>query len=266
MLNDFLLDKKSLHKLSTCGLSYEILKAQIEGEDLDFLLELWHSQGLHIIKNRALYFFETKFISLQDAVFCIVDIETNGSKPESHQIIEVGAIKIQNGKVIDKFESLVRCNEISKHITDITGISAEDTLDAPALKQVMQNFRIFLSDTIFVAHDVKFDFKFISAMMQRVGLPTLLNRHLCSIDLAERTIESYRYGLGYLNELLGLHVEARHHRALSDAITTVKLFEKSLELIDKNIESVEDLISFSKNERRLKRPKFDPLLKKEEEE
>jgi DNA polymerase-3 subunit epsilon len=77
---------------------------------------------------------------------------------------------------------------------------------------------------------------------------------------------SYRYGLGYLNELLGLHIEARHHRALSDAITTVKLFEKSLELIDKNIESVEDLISFSKNERRLKRPKFDPLLKKEEEE
>lgn len=265
MLGDFLLDKKSLHKLATSGLSYETLKSQTQGEDLDFLLELWHSQGLKIVKDKGLYFFETKFISLEDAVFCIVDIETNGSKPESHQIIEIGAIKIQNNQIIDIFETFVHCEEISKHITDITGISVEDTRNAPSLKQVMQDFRIFLADSVFVAHDVKFDFKFISFMMQKVGLSPVLNRYLCSIDLAERTIQSYRYGLGYLNELLSLHVNATHHRALSDAITTVKLFEKSLELIDKNVVTVEDLISFSKNERRLKRPKFDPLAKDEEE-
>jgi DNA polymerase-3 subunit epsilon len=264
MLNDFILDKKSLQKLSSSGLSYETIKSQINGEDLEFLLEVWRSQGLKIIKDRALYYYETKFIPIEEAVFCIVDIETNGSKIDKHQIIEIGAIKIKNGVVIGQFESFVQCSEINQHITDITGISVQDTLNAPSLKQVMQDFRIFLDDAVFVAHDVKFDFKFISAMMQKVGLEPLLNRHLCSINLAERTIESYRYGLGYLNDLLSLHVNATHHRALSDAITTAKLFEKSLELIDKNVVTVEDLINFSKNERRLKRPKFDPLVKEDE--
>ena len=171
-----------------------------------------------------------------------------------------------NGEIIDTFESLVHCEEINRHITEITGISVEDTKNAPSLKQVMQDFKIFLGDSVFVAHDVKFDFKFVSSMMEKTGLSPILNRHLCSINLAERTIESYRYGLSYLNDLLDLHKDATHHRALSDAITTTQLFIKSLTLVGENIKTAEELINFSKNERRLKRPKFDPLLKMDEEE
>ena len=63
-----------------------------------------------------------------------------------------------------------------------------------------------------------------------------------------------------LNESLELHHTATHHRALSDAITTAKLFLMSLELVDEKIETVEDLILFSKQGKRFKRPKFDPLL------
>ena len=265
MLSDFVLDKKSLSKLSTSGLSYESLKTQIGGEDVDFTLELWRAQGLDIVRDKALYYYATKFIPIKDAVFCIVDVETNGSKADKHQIIEIGAVKVQNGKIIGTFDSLVYCEEINKHITEITGISVEDTKNAPPLKQVMQEFRVFLADSVFVAHDVKFDFKFVSSMMQKIGLQPILNRHLCSINLAERTIESFRYGLGYLNTLLSLHADATHHRALSDAITTAKLFEKSLTLLGDNIMTVEDLINFSKNEKRLKRPKFDPLARDEEE-
>ncbi|MEE8589463.1 MAG: exonuclease domain-containing protein, partial [Sulfurimonadaceae bacterium] len=113
---------------------------------------------------------------------------------------------------------------------------------------------------IFVAHSVKFDYGFISAMYQKLNMQPMLNRHLCSIDLAERTFSSYRYGLNYLNESLELHHTATHHRALSDAITTAKLFLMSLELVDERIETVEDLILFSKQGKRFKRPKFDPLL------
>lgn len=260
LINDFSLDAKSIHKLSSVGLSLKTLKEQIN-DDLDFLLQLWHSQGLEILKQHGAFFFATKFISIEDAEFCIVDIETNGSKIDKHQIIEIAAVKVKNGKIIDSYESLVQCKEINQHISDITGITAEDTKDAPTLKKVMYDFKSFLGDAIFVAHDVKFDYKFISLSMQKVGLPPLLNRSLCSLSLAERTIESYRYALSYLNESFSLNPNATHHRAMSDVMTTYELFKLSLKNLDVDVKNVEDFIKFSKEAKRLKRPKFDPLPK-----
>jgi DNA polymerase-3 subunit epsilon len=102
-------------------------------------------------------------------------------------------------------------------------------------------------------------------MMERVGLHKLMNRKLCTIDLAERTISSYRYGLKYLNEQLELYNDATHHRALSDAITTAKLFKRTLKHVPDEIRSAEQLIQFSKQAKRLKRPKFDPKVLEENE-
>ncbi len=263
--HDFALDTKSIHKLSSKGLSLKTLKEQID-DDLDFSLQLWHSQGLEITKQQGSYFFATKFIPIKEAVFCIVDIETNGSKIDKHQIIELGAVKVKNGEIIDSYESLVNCQEINPHITDITGITVEDTKDAPDLKKVMYDFKNFIGDSIFVAHDVKFDYKFISSSMQKVGLAPLLNRSLCSLFLAERTVESYRYALSYLNRSLDLHPDATHHRAMSDVLTTYELFKLSLANLDENIKTVEDLIKFSKEGKRLKRPKFDPLQEDQKKE
>ena len=218
------------------------------------------AQGLEIIVKDNRYYFKTNTQEIREGNFCIVDIETNGSKPEKHQIIEIGAVKVKNGKIVDQYESLVQCDEISKHITKLTGISVEDTKDAPPLQRVLNEFKTFLGTDVFVAHAVKFDYNFISAMYQKLNMQPMLNRSLCSIDLAERTFSSFRYGLTYLNNSLELHHTATHHRALSDAVTTAKLFLMSLELVDEKIETVEDLILFSKQGKRFKRPKFDPLL------
>ena len=261
----FNLDTKSISRLSTKGLSLPTLKAQI-GADIDFHLELWRAQGLDIIKHHGSFYFSTKYLSIKDAEFCIVDIETNGSKIEKHQIIEIGAIKIKNGEIIDTYESLVKCSEINRHITEITGIKVEDTQNAPALKEVMYEFKDFLGDAIFVAHDVKFDYNFISGSLVKIGLEPILNRTLCSLALAERTLTSYRYALSYLNETFNLNPDAMHHRAMSDVLTTFGLFKLSLENCNENINNVEDLIRFSKDAKRLKRPKFDPLKEVEEEE
>ena len=129
----------------------------------------------------------------------------------------------------------------------------------------MYDFKVFLGDAVFIAHDVKFDYKFISQSMQKVGLAPLLNRNLCSLSLAERTIESYRYALSYLNEIFSLNPSATHHRAMSDVLTTYELFKLSLTNLDETVETVEDLIKFTKEAKRLKRPKFDPLLKESQE-
>jgi len=269
LTKDFTLDAKSIQKLSNKGLAQEHLKSQIDENELDFYLELWNSQGLEIIKHHGAYYFSTRFTSIAQGEFCIVDIETNGSKIDKHQIIEIAALKIKDGKVIDRFESLVKCNEINVHITQITGIKVEDTKDAPPLKEVLYKFKTFLANSIFVAHDVKFDYSFVSLSMQKIGLEPLLNRSLCSLAIAQRSIVSYRYALSYLNDTLQLNPDATHHRAMSDVITTYELFKLSLENIkktDKNVKSVENLIKFSKDAKRLKRPKFDPLLLESQEE
>jgi DNA polymerase-3 subunit epsilon len=258
LANNFSLDTKSISRLASKGLSLPALKAQLE-EDLELSLELWRAQGLNVIKHQGYYYFDTKFLPIEEAEFCIVDIETNGSKIQKHQIIELAAVKVKNGKIIDRFESLVNTQEINPHITQITGIKAEDTRNAPELKEVLYAFRPFLGDSVFVAHDVKFDYNFISQSMQKVGLEPLLNRSLCSLALAERTIVSYRYALFYLNDMFRLNPNAIHHRAMSDVLTTYGLFRLSLENLDESIKTVEDLIKFSKEAPRLKRPKFDPL-------
>ena len=264
LTNDFNLDAKSISKLSSHGLSLKTLKDQLS-EELELSIELWKAQGLHVIKHQGYYYFDTKFIPIEEAEFCIVDIETNGSKTDKHQIIELAAVKVKNGQIIDRFESLVHTKEINPHITEITGIAADDTINAPQLKDVLIRFKLFLGNAVFVAHDVKFDYSFISKSLQKIGLEPLLNRSLCSLALAERTVVSYRYALSYLNETLQLNPQARHHRAMSDVITTYGLFLLSLENLNENVKTVEDLIRFSKEAPRLKRPKFDPLLALKEE-
>ena len=260
MLNKaFPLDAKSISRLATRGLPLEVLKSQID-QSIDMFLENSRSQGINIIKRQGYFYFDTKYIKLKDAEFCIVDIETNGSDIERHQIIEIAALKIRDGEIIDRFESLVKTDIINPIITEITGISAEDTQNAPELVEVMREFKKFLGKSVFVAHDVKFDYTFISDSMLKVGLEPLFNRSLCTLALAERTLTSYRYALSYLNDTFALNPNPTHHRAMSDVITTYALFLLSLNSTTERLNNIEDLIKFSKSAPRLKRPKFDPFL------
>ncbi len=258
-----MINKKHLKLFASKGLP----KALFENAYTPTERELFLANGLRIeLCDDGAYRFHTATLGLHDATFCIVDIETNGSHADRHQIIEIGAIKVRNATIVDEFESLVFCDDISEHISEITGITNEMTHNAPKLCEVMEAFKLFLGTDIFVAHAVKFDYTFISAMLKRCGFDALMNRKLCTIDLAERTISSYRYGLSYLNEQLSLYQNATHHRALSDAITAAKLFKHTMNYVPKEIATAEELIAFSTEAKRLKRPKFDPAKLEEENE
>lgn len=186
---------------------------------------------------------ETTFTPFEKQRFCIVDIETNGSKPTDAQIIEIGAIMYENGQVVDKFESYVNADEIPQNIVRLTGITVDDVKDAPSPRSVLEKFRLFLSDAVFMAHNVNFDYKFISHSMEEAGFGPLLNRKMCTIDLAKKTIEAEKYGLGFLIKKFGIEVE--HHRAYSDAYAAMVVFEKSLENLPEHIITTEDLIKFA---------------------
>jgi DNA polymerase-3 subunit epsilon len=214
-------------------------------ESIDLETELLLSNGYPIyFSNENVYLKTTKNL-IKDQVFCIVDIETTAGNPKDGQIIEIAAIKYKNGTIIEEYQSLVNCNHIPKYVQDITGINLDMLKDAPNLKDVLEEFKIFLEDDVFVAHSVEFDYKFISDSFKKYDLGELFNRRLCTIELAERTIVAPKYGLKSLKENLGIDIDT-HHRAYDDALATTHILSKSLNLLDNDVLYTECLIDFSK--------------------
>jgi DNA polymerase III subunit epsilon len=216
-----------------------------DNPELEF--ELLVSNGFPIdIKENKVYLKTSKTL-IKDQIFCIVDIETNGSHvSKGYQIIEIGAVKYKNGEIIDKYESLVYAKDIPEYIQEVTNITPKMLENAPSIQTVLEEFKLFLEDDVFVAHDIKFDYNFISNSLEKYDLGRLENRKLCTIDLARRTIKAEKYGLGFLKELLNINID-NHHRAYSDALSTTYILEKSFKLLDKKVKTVEELINFSKN-------------------
>ena len=226
-------------------------------DDFDTIFVLLEASGYPIIEESNRYCLTTFFTNYRDQKYCVIDIETNGSKPETAQVIEVGAVMILNGQIIDRFESFVECTFLPEYISKITGITCDDLVDAPTQLTVLQKLKIFMEDAIFVAHNVNFDYGFLNYSFDRFALGTIGNQKLCSIDLSRRTIESERYGLAYLSESLELG-EHNHHRAFSDACVTAKLLEIAFLGLPKYVQTTDDLLVFSSSSRK------DRTLKKNE--
>lgn len=225
-------------------------------EDSETIFFLLQASGYPITQlNDEHYRLETYFTSHNEQHYCIIDIETNGSKPGTSQVIEIGAVMVKNGEIIDRFETFVECAYLPEYITKITGIEPTDLIGAPSRKEALTALRHFMGDAVFVAHNANFDYTFLNASFDRFGLGQIGNPKLCTIDLAKRTFESERYGLAYLIDFLEIEM-ATHHRAYSDAVCAAKVMEKSMENLPKYVKSVDELLRFStssKKERRVKK-------------
>ena len=227
-------------------------------EDSDTIFILLQASGYPIEKYEdGRYRLETYFTPYQEQRYCVIDIETNGSKPGTSQVIEIGAVMIQQGKVIDRLETFVECAFLPEYITKITGIEPEDLKCAPTRREALIKLRHFMGNAVFVAHNANFDYSFLTASFERFGLGGIGNPKLCTIDLARRTFESERYGLAYLIDFLNIET-ATHHRAFSDALCAAKVMEKSFETLPEYVRTTDDLLRFStssKKERRVKKEK-----------
>ena len=210
--------------------------------------------GLPLFEKDNKLYLKTAFTKIEEERFCIVDIETNGSKRDEHQIIEIGAVMIKGGKEIDRFETFVRSDFLPEAIEKLTGIKIDNLNSAPPLKYVLERFRLFLGDAVFVAHNVNFDYRFISSSLKNAGFGPLLNRKLCSIELAKKVLDLPRYGLGSLIEHYDISF-GEHHRALCDARSAAYIFNKCIEKLPQDIKTTEELISFAMPIRKRKRKK-----------
>ena len=158
-------------------------------------------------------------------MYAIVDIETTGGHASANGITEI-AVYIHDGKkVVKHFETLINpLQKIPAYITALTGIDNYMVADAPLFEDIAATLYQLLNDTIFVAHNVNFDYSFVKHHLKAAGYE-LAEKKLCTVRLSRKTFPGLpSYSLGNLCRSLSLPIDNRH-RAGGDAKATVKLLE-----------------------------------------
>ena len=164
-------------------------------------------------------------------MFSIIDIETTGGSSKRDKITEI-AIYVHDGtKVIDSYSTLINPERtIPYFITNLTGIDNKMVEDAPKFYEVAQKIVEFTNDTVFIAHNVGFDYGFVHQEFKNLGF-NFKRKKLCTVQLSRKLLPGMgSYSLGKLCENLDIEINGRH-RAAGDALATVKLFEM---LIDRD--------------------------------
>lgn len=149
--------------------------------------------------------------------YVVVDLETTGSLSPYHRITEIGAVKVRNGQVIDKFQTLINPERsISREIQALTGITNEMVRTAPKFKEVAESFNEFSKDAIFVAHNVAFDYGFLQAEFERLE-QRFTRPYICTkVSMRKHYPGLESYSLKNLTNHFQIPLMT-HHRALCDA-------------------------------------------------
>lgn len=168
-----------------------------------------------------------------DSVFVVFDIETTGFSPIHNRIIEIGAVKIENGEVTGKFSTFVNPDvPIPFEIEKLTGINDEMVIGAPMIEQVLPQFMEFCQGAVLVAHNANFDMGFIMENAARLGLPRDFT-YVDTVGIARLLLpHQAKHTLDAVAKTLGISLE-NHHRAVDDAQATAEIFVKFIPMLKK---------------------------------
>ena len=169
-----------------------------------------------------------------DDTYIVFDIETTGFSSIRDRIIEIGAVKVVNGKIVDKFSTFVNPQRpIPFEITNLTSITDEMVMEFPAIDVILPRFLEFVGDGVLVAHNAGFDVGFIEQNCRNLGL----NDHFVYLDtvaLARVLLPTLsKYKLNVVAKALNISLE-NHHRAVDDAGATAEIFVKFVEMLKKD--------------------------------
>lgn len=175
---------------------------------------------------------------LLDETYVVFDLETTGLYADKgDSIIEIGAVKMINGKIIDTFDTFVNPNvKLSSEIISITGITDEMLVDAPNEEDAVKAFIDWVGEYPMVAHNAKFDISFINSAYRKYSLGILNNTLIDTLGLSRYLESNERY-----HNLATLVVrynipwdEEKHHRADYDAKGTALILDKMLKKLSLN--------------------------------
>ena len=181
-----------------------------------------------------------------DDPYVVFDIETTGFSPLSDRIIEIGAVKVVNGTITDKFSTFVNPDiPIPFRIEQLTSINDSMVLPAPKIDKVLPDFLKFCEGCALVAHNASFDVSFIAHNAEELGLPfdpTVLD----TVTLARILLPQLnRYKLDTVAKALNVSLE-NHHRAVDDAGATAEIFVAFLKMLkERDISTLDELNKLS---------------------
>lgn len=169
--------------------------------------------------------------SLRDT-YVVFDLETTGFSPNVNKIIEIGAVKVTEGRIIDRFSTFVNPQvPIPFHIENLTGIRDDMVLDAPVIEDALPRFMDFCEGAVMVAHNADFDMSFIRYNCNRQKLPcdfTVAD----TVALARMLLPNLnRFKLDTVAKALNISLD-NHHRAVDDAACTAEIFVRFVEMLE----------------------------------
>lgn len=168
-------------------------------------------------------------VSLPDATYIVFDVETTGLSAVYDTVIELAAVKMKEGEIIDKFESFANPHHpLSATTIELTGITDDMVQDAPDASEVLKKFSDWIGNDILVAHNASFDMGFLNAGLQRAGFEKVQNGVIDTLELARFLYPHMKnHRLNTLAKKFDVEL-VQHHRAIYDAETTGYLLVKML--------------------------------------
>ncbi len=192
----------------------------------------------YIVKN-------SKGQSIENSTYVVFDLETTGLSNRMCKIIEIGAVKVVNGEIIDEFSALIDPEEpLSEEITKLTGIKNSEVQGQRKIEDVLPEFFEFVGGSVLVAHNANFDVNFLNKWSKELFGKETDYTYIDTVPYSRLYIETKNRKLNTLCDALGIGLE-NHHRAVDDSIACANIF---IHLYNKTIEdrvnTLDDLNSF----------------------
>ncbi|CAD2076731.1 PolC-type DNA polymerase III [Phocicoccus pinnipedialis] len=197
-----------------------------KGKDINVIFGM----EANLVNDGARLAFKEKDVLFEDSTFVVFDVETTGLSSRFDKIIELAAVKVQNGEIVDKFESFINPHEpLSEVIKNLTGITDGMLVDAPEFKDVIPEFKEWVGDAIFVAHNATFDMGFIDTAYEKLGFGPSINGVIDTLEITKVLNKDLkRHNLAALSRYYNVELVS-HHRAIYDAEATGYIFIKMLQ-------------------------------------
>ncbi len=188
-------------------------------------IQILYGVELNIVNDFTPIVMNEKTGELSAQTFVVFDLETTGLSATFEKIIEIGAVKVHDGQIIDKFQSFANPHQpLSAKTMELTNISERDVQTAPDVEQVVRDFKTWCGDSVLVAHNATFDASFLKAAYRTYDLGPLENTVIDTLELSRNLYtEMKRHGLKFLTRKFGVVLD-NHHRAIYDAQATGEVF------------------------------------------
>ncbi len=182
-----------------------------------------------------------------DDEYVVFDIETTGLNKEKCKIIEIGAVKIRNREIVDRYSTFIDPGEkLSDEIVDLTNITDDMLEGQRPIETVLPEFLDFVGDDVLVAHNASFDTGFVRIKAEKLGIEYRKNTILDTLELSRTLLkELKKHKLDVVAKHLGVSLEG-HHRAVNDAEATAEIFLKLVDMLEENgVKNVDDINIYS---------------------